>query len=246
MGNGTTLSRRFAADLFAVAAVMVTLAAAPGARAQGTAPSEQPRPGYLLVMGTVTDREALARYGNTLPPIYSQYGGRPVAFGGVGGKVRVLEGQFARQSVVLSKFTAIDGPNAFWWSPEYRRSVELRRGAGTFTVLKLKGMPGDLDPATGKPAYLISIGDIRDREKLKPYGAAALPLVKAAGARFVSSGGRKDIELLEGDFGNLTVNVLQFPSVDALRRFYEDPAYQKIIPIRQSAGDYVLLEVDAG
>jgi uncharacterized protein (DUF1330 family) len=197
-------------------------------------------------MGTVTDREALARYGATLGPIYAQYGGRPIAVGGVGGKVRVLEGQFTHQSLVLSRFASIDGPNAFWWSPEYRRSVELRRGAGTFTVLRLKGVPDEATPPAGKPAYLISIADIRDREKLKPYATAALPLVRAAGARFLSSGGRKDIELLEGEFGDLTVNLLQFPSIEALRRFYADPAYQQIIPIRQSAGDYVLLEVDAG
>lgn len=223
---------------------------APAAPAQSTAANpgtnESPRPGYLLVMGTVTDREALARYGATLGPIYAQYGGRPIAVGGVGGKVRVLEGQFRHQSLVLSRFGSIDAPNAFWWSPEYRRSVELRRGAGTFTVLRLKGAPGDADPPAGKLAYLISIADIRDRQKLKPYAAAAMPLVKAAGATFLSSGSRKDIELLEGEFGNLTVNLLQFPSIEALRRFYGDPAYQKIIPIRQSAGDYVLLEVDAG
>ena len=40
------------------------------------------------------------------------------------------------------------------------------------------------------------------------------------------------------------MNVLQFPSIDALRRFYEDPAYQPLIAIRQAAGDYVLLEVE--
>lgn len=218
---------------------------APVAPAQSPA-AESSRPGYLLVMGTVTDRAALSRYGATLAPIYAQYGGRPIAVGGVGGKVRVLEGEFAHQSLVLSRFASIDGPNAFWWSPEYRRSVELRRGAGTFTVLRLKGVPGDAGPPAGKPAYLLSIADIRDRGKLQPYAAAAMPLVKAAGARFLSSGGRKDIELLEGEFGNLTVNVLQFPSIEALRRFYEDPAYQQVIPIRQSAGDYVLLEVDGG
>jgi len=217
----------------------------PAAFAQPAAP-EAPRPGFLLVMGTVTDREALQRYAATLPAIYAQYGGRPLANGRVGAKVRVLEGAFAHQSIVLSKFASIEGPNTFWWSPEYRRSADLRRGAGTFTVLKLKGVPGDLDLPEGKPAYLISIADIRDRDKLKPYAAVAGPLVKAAGGRFISAGGRKDIELLEGEFGNLTVNVLQFPSIDALRRFYADPAYQKVIPIRQSAGDYVLLEVDAG
>lgn len=215
--------------------------------AQSAAPApEAPRPGYLLVMGTVTDHEALTRYAATLPAIYAQYGGRPLFNGRVGTKVRVLEGQFAPQSLVLSKFEALDGPNAFWWSPEYRRSVELRKGAGTFTVLKLKGVPGDAGLPQGKPAYLISIAEIREPARLKPYAAVAAPLVKAAGARFISAGGRKDIELLEGEFGNRTVNVLQFPSIEALRSFYADPEYQKVIPIRQSAGDYVLLEVDGG
>lgn len=209
-------------------------------------PAPDAAPAYLFVMGTVTDREALARYAATLAPIYAQYGGYPIANGRVGARVRVLEGQFRHQSIVLSKFTTADGPNAFWWSPEYRRSVQLRLGAGTFDVIKLTGVPGDLARPEGKPAYLISIAEIRDREKLKPYGAVAGPLVKAAGAKFVSAGGRKDIELLEGEFGNLTVNVLQFPSLDALRRFYDDPAYQRVIPIRRSAGEYVLLEVDGG
>jgi uncharacterized protein (DUF1330 family) len=217
----------------------------PAAHAQRAAP-EAPRPAYLFVMGTVADRELMARYASSLPPIYAMYGGYPIANGRVGGTVRVLEGSFPHQSIVLSKFPAFEGPNAFWWSPEYRRSAAMRSGAGTFNVIKLRGMPGDLDKPGGKPAYLISIADIRERDRLKPYSEVAGPLVRAAGAKFVSAGGRKDIELLEGEFGNLTVTVLQFPSLEALRRFYEDPAYQKVIPVRQSAGDYVLLEVAAG
>lgn len=246
-------STRTTSDLLAglrraLAAAGLGAALATSAAAQ-SAPSGAPdaaRPGYLLVMGTVSDREALSRYAATLPAIYAQYRGSPLFNGRVGGKVRVLEGRFVPQSLVLSKFEAIDGPNAFWWSPEYRRSVELRKGAGEFTVLKLRGMPGDAGLPQGKPAYLISIAEIREPARLKPYAAVAVPLVKAAGARFISAGGRKDIELLEGEFGNLTVNVLQFPSIEALRKFYQDPEYQKVIPIRQSAGDYVLLEVDAG
>jgi uncharacterized protein (DUF1330 family) len=213
------------------------------ARAQDAAP-EASRPGYLFIVGSVTDREAMALYGRSLPPIYAQHGGRPIADGRVGKKVRVLEGRFPHEAVVLSKFMSLEQPNAFWWSAEYRRSAAMRQGAGSFTVLKLRGMPGDLDMPDGKAAYLVSIADIRDRDKLKPYSAAAGPLVKAAGGKLISAGGRKDIELLEGEFGNLTVNVLQFPSIEALRRFYEDPAYQKLIAIRQSAGDYVLLEVE--
>ena len=202
------------------------------------------RPGYLLVMGTSTDAAAMGRYSRTLPPIYAQLGGSYLAVGGLGRGVTVLEGAFKAQSLVLAKFPRLEGPNEFWWSPEYRRSVEIRRGAGNFTVVKLKGIQGDLDTPAGKPAYLLSIGDIKDREKLKPYAEMARPLVRAAGATFVSVGSRKDIELLEGEFGNLDVTLLRFPSMQALETFYRDPAYQRAIPLRQSAGEYTLLAIE--
>lgn len=202
------------------------------------------RPGYLLVMGTSTDPAAMGRYSRTLPPIYAKLGGSYLAVGGLGRGVTVLEGTFKAQSLVLAKFSRLEGPNEFWWSPEYRRSVEIRRGAGHFNVVKLKGITGDLDKPAGKPAYLLSIGDIKDREKLKPYAEMARPLVRAAGASFVSAGSRKDIELLEGEFGNLDVTLLRFPSMQALETFYRDPAYQRAIPLRHSAGEYTLLAIE--
>ena len=232
------MASRFAALVFAL--VMPAFAVG----AQQTPSAESSRPGYLFVMGTSTNAEAMGKYARTLPAIYEKLGGYYLATGGVGRGIKVLEGKFDQQSIVLAKFPNLDGPNEFWWSPEYRASVEIRKGAGTFNVVKLKGMPGDVGKPEGKPAYLISIANIIDRAKLKPYGDVAGPLVRAAGAKFVSAGSRKDIELLEGEFGNLTVNVLQFPSMAALEKFYNDPAYQKVIPIRQSAGDYTVLALD--
>jgi len=212
--------------------------------AQSMGESNTTRPAYLLVMGTSTDAAAMGRYARTLPSIYAKLDGYYLALGAVGRGITVLEGSFKAQSLVLAKFPRLEGPNEFWWSPEYRRSVEIRRGAGSFTVVKLKGVPGDLNKPSGKPAYLLSIGEIKDRDKLKPYADIARPLVRAAGASFVSVGGRKDIELLEGEFGNLDVTLLRFPSMQALETFYRDPAYQRAIPLRQSAGEYTLLAIE--
>ncbi len=227
-----------------VGLTLTLLAMSSPVQAQQAAAPDAPLPGYTFVMGSTTDREVLGKYARTLPAIYEKYQGYYLASGGVGRGVRVLEGEFKDQSVILAKFPAMDGPNSFWWSPEYRESVEIRKGAGTFNVLKLKGTPGDLDKPTGKPAYLISIFSVKDRTKLKPYGDVAGPLLKVAGGKFISTGGRKDIELLEGEFGNKNVSIIQFPSLEALRKFYDDPAYQKVIPIRQSAGEYTILEID--
>jgi uncharacterized protein (DUF1330 family) len=210
-----------------------------------TAAPEAPRPGYLFVMGTATNPEKMGAYAKLLPPIYEKLGGYYIASGGVGRGVTVLEGTYPDKSLVIAKFPTLDGPNEFWWSPEYRAAVAVRQGAGTFNVLKLRGMPGDTAKPEGRPAYLVSIFAITAPEKLKPYAEVAGPLVKAAGAKFISAGGRKAIELLEGEFGNKGVNLLQFPSMDALMKFYNDPAYQKVIPIRQSAGDYIVLAADS-
>jgi uncharacterized protein (DUF1330 family) len=221
----------------------------PAARAQQAAPTpapapDAPRAGYLFVMGTTTDAEKIGTYARTLPAIYEKYQGYYIASGGVGRGVTVLEGTYPDKSLVIAKFPTVDGPNAFWWSPEYRASVEIRKGAGTFNVLKLKGVPGDVGKPEGRPAYLISIAEIKSPEKLKPYAEVARPLLNTYGGGFISAGGRKDIELLEGEFGNKTVNIVRFPSLEALRKFYNDPAYQKVIPIRQGAGDYIVLEVE--
>lgn len=225
-------------------AVLIGLMAALPALSQTSSPSSPARPGYLLVMGTANNVEAMARYARSLPPIYQKLGGYYLAAGALGRNMTVLEGQFDAQSLILAKFPTFEGPNEFWWSPEYRTSVKIRKGAGTFNVVKLGGVSGDIAKPDGQPAYLISIAEIADRTKLKPYAEAAMPLVRAAGAHFVSVSARKDIELLEGEFGNLTVTILQFPSMGALKAFYEDPAYQRIIPIRQSAGLYTVLAVD--
>ncbi|MDX2143465.1 MAG: DUF1330 domain-containing protein [Rhodospirillaceae bacterium] len=242
MKESTMVARRTVIALSAAAGVTST------AQAQQAAPApapDAPRPGYLFVMGTSTNPEKIAAYARTLAPIYEKFQGYYIASGGVGRGVTVLEGTYPHTSLLIAKFPAVDGPNAFWWSPEYRAAVELRQGAGTFNVLKLKGSPGDVGKPEGRPAYLISIAEIKYPEKLKPYVEVARPLLNTYGGRFISGGGRKDIELLEGEFGNKTVNVVQFPSLEALRKFYNDPGYQKVIPVRQSAGDYIVLEADS-
>ncbi len=102
----------------------------------------------------------------------------------------------------------------------------MRKEAGTHTALKLKGTPGDLGKPSGTPAYLIAIYTLTDREKLTRYAEVARPLLTAAGGTFIVTSTRKDIELLEGNFGNVSISIIQFPSLAALRTFYEDPAYQ--------------------
>jgi uncharacterized protein (DUF1330 family) len=99
------------------------------------------RPAYLLVQGTVTDREGFQAYSAALPPIYRKYGGTYVALVPAP-QVEVLEGNPEMRSVVIAKFASKAAAQAFWHSPEYAAAKALRAGKGTFYVTLLDGLPG--------------------------------------------------------------------------------------------------------
>jgi uncharacterized protein (DUF1330 family) len=102
------------------------------------------RPAYLLVQGTVTDREGFQAYSAALPPIYRKYGGEYLALVPAP-QVEVLEGNPEMRSVVVARFPSRAAAQAFWHSPEYTAAKALRAGKGTFFVMLLDGLPGAAD-----------------------------------------------------------------------------------------------------
>ena len=105
-----------------------------------THPASPQRPGYLVVQGTVTDREGFKAYSAALPPIYAKYGGRYLAMAPAP-LVEVAEGDAEHRSVVIARFESREAAWAFWNSPEYQEAKKLREGKGEFYVMVLEGMP---------------------------------------------------------------------------------------------------------
>jgi len=103
--------------------------------------SDDGRPAYLLVQGTVTDREGFGAYSAALPPIYRRYGGEYLAVV-PSPQVEVAEGNAENRSIVLARFPSRAAARAFWDSPEYAAAKKLREGKGTFFVTILDGLPG--------------------------------------------------------------------------------------------------------
>jgi uncharacterized protein (DUF1330 family) len=99
------------------------------------------RPGYLVVQGTVTDREGFKAYAAALPPIYAKYGGHYLAMTPAP-LVEVAEGEAENRSVVIARFPSKAAAWAFWNSPEYGEAKKLREGKGSFYVMVLEGLPG--------------------------------------------------------------------------------------------------------
>jgi uncharacterized protein (DUF1330 family) len=90
--------------------------------------------------------------------------------------------------------------------------------------------------------YVIAHVDVRDPDGYKLYTDQTPGVVEAYGGRFIVRGA--PVERLEGDTDWKRVVVLEFPSLERARAWYESPEYQEILPFRQAASsaDFILVE----
>ena len=81
--------------------------------------------------------------------------------------------------------------------------------------------------------YLIAQIDVHDMEAYREYGVQVPATLDGTEGRFLVRGGR--IEPLEGEAPPQRTVVLEFPSIDDARNWYESDAYQALIPLRHAA-----------
>ncbi len=90
--------------------------------------------------------------------------------------------------------------------------------------------------------YLIANLDIHDQPTFQRYREEVVPLIAKYGGRYIIRGG--EVDTLEGHLGLKRLIVLEFPSVEAARAFYESPEYQPVKAVRlQSTTSDVALVV---
>ncbi|MEE8171718.1 MAG: DUF1330 domain-containing protein [Alphaproteobacteria bacterium] len=81
--------------------------------------------------------------------------------------------------------------------------------------------------------YVIAgIEEIKDPQLMGKYAELASPTVEAHGGKFVARG---EIEKLDGDWGAVAGAVIEFPSAEAVRTWYNSPEYQAALPMRLEA-----------
>ena len=92
------------------------------------------------------------------------------------------------------------------------------------------------------PAYVLVDVEVTDPETYKEYRAKAAPIVMAHGGRYIVRGGAQ--HHLEPGWDLHRTVLLEFPSVEAARAWYDSPDYRKVLPIRlrSSRSRLVILE----
>ncbi len=91
-------------------------------------------------------------------------------------------------------------------------------------------------------AYFIVDVDVKNPQAYEAYKQAAAASIAQYGGRYLVRGGKH--EVVVGKWHPTRIVVLEFPCVEAAKRWYTSPEYTKVKPIRlqHAEGDLVLVE----
>ncbi len=92
---------------------------------------------YAVVNVQITDPARYADYVEKAPPIIARYGGKYLARGG---EVKVLEGDWNPQRLVILEFESMERFNEWYNSPEYTPLKQLRGEASVTEFVIVEGL----------------------------------------------------------------------------------------------------------
>lgn len=92
------------------------------------------------------------------------------------------------------------------------------------------------------PAYVLAEIEVTNPDGYKEYTAVVPATIEKYGGRFLTRGGK--VEMLEGDWPARRRVLIEFPSMEAAKRWWDSPEYQKPKAMRRanSQGRLLLLE----
>jgi uncharacterized protein (DUF1330 family) len=92
-------------------------------------------------------------------------------------------------------------------------------------------------------AYVIGHITVKDKEKWNEYRSQVPATLEPWGAELVFRGKRAAV--LAGEHPHTDTVVIRFPDLNSIESWYSSPAYQALVPLRESAADLVLLSCEA-
>ncbi|MCP3994796.1 MAG: DUF1330 domain-containing protein [bacterium] len=87
-------------------------------------------------------------------------------------------------------------------------------------------------------AYVVVLLDVKDQDLYVEYAKRATEIEDRHGGRAIVAA--EVSEIAEGAWPSERLVVLEFPTMDHARAWYEDPEYQTLIPMRRAATDSTL------
>ena len=91
-------------------------------------------------------------------------------------------------------------------------------------------------------AYIIADVDVKDAKAFEPYKQPTIESVARYGGRFIIQSSKH--EVLEGSWNPTRFVVLEFPSLEAAKRWYDSEDYReaKALRLRHAVSNLLLVE----
>jgi len=93
------------------------------------------------------------------------------------------------------------------------------------------------------PAYIIVDVDVNDPTRYEEYKQMVPASIAQYGGRYMARGGRT--EILEGEWNPKRLVILEFPTLDRAKEWYDCPEYRKARDLRQSISKANIVVIDA-
>jgi uncharacterized protein (DUF1330 family) len=91
-------------------------------------------------------------------------------------------------------------------------------------------------------AYLIVDLEVKDSAKIAEYRRSAGPTVIKHGGRLLVGNGAR--EVLEGTWTPKELIIIEFPSMQDLKNWYNSPEYRPLIDVRKAAAGGNLIAIE--
>lgn len=91
-------------------------------------------------------------------------------------------------------------------------------------------------------AYLIANVDVTDAQGYDEYRKEVPAMIAAYGGRYLSRAGTT--EVLEGDWVPKRLVILEFPSMERLKAWYDSPEYRPLRDIRRRTSTSTIVAID--
>ncbi len=91
-------------------------------------------------------------------------------------------------------------------------------------------------------AYVIVQAEVTDWKRFKEYLVESPKVIARYGGRYIARNG--EMAVLEGDYPDKRIVIIEFPSIDKAKEWYHSEEYQQVKSLRQGAADGVLIAID--
>ena len=92
------------------------------------------------------------------------------------------------------------------------------------------------------PAYIVVEVEVHDPGRYEDYKRMVPPSLSPYGGRFIVRGGKA--ETLEGDWSPKRMVIVQFPSVEKAKEWWDSPEYSEAKALRQATAKTQMIVVE--